>query len=80
MAAGLPVLASDIPTHREVAGDAALYFPALDAEQLRAQWLRLVEDPSLRRQLAAAGPQRARRFDWGKHFDELFRVAEEVAA
>ena len=80
MAAGLPVLASDIPTHREVAGDAALYFPALDAEQLSAQWLRLVEDPSLRRQLAAAGPQRARRFDWGKHFDELFRVAEEVAA
>ena len=80
MAAGLPVLVSDIPAHREVGGDAVLYFPALDAEQLSAQWLKLVEDASLRHHLAAAGSQRARRFDWGRHFDELFRVAEEVAA
>ena len=80
MAAGLPVLASDIPAHHEVGGDAVLYFPPLDAERLSAQWLKLVQDASLRDRLAGAGPRRARRFDWGRHFDELFRIAEEVAA
>ena len=33
---GKPVLASDIPSHREVAGTAALYFPAGDAAALAA--------------------------------------------
>lgn len=80
MAAGLPVLASDIPVHREVGGDAVSYFPAFDPEQLAARWLELMEDESLRDRLSAAGPQRAMQFDWGKHFSEVFRVAREVAA
>jgi glycosyltransferase involved in cell wall biosynthesis len=33
---GLPTIASDIPAHREVAGDAALYFPPGDADALAA--------------------------------------------
>ena len=80
MAAGLPVLASDIPAHREVGGDAVAYFPPLDAEQLAARWLELVEDEPLRDRLSNAGLRRATQFDWGKHFGELFRVAQEVAA
>ncbi|MDA1315525.1 MAG: glycosyltransferase family 1 protein [Acidobacteria bacterium] len=80
MAAGLPVLASDIPTHREVGGDAALYFQALDPSDLASQWERLARDPRLRQRLAAAGRERARLFDWASHFETVFRTVAEVAA
>lgn len=79
MAAGLPVLASDIPTHREVGGDAALYFRPLDAEHLAEQWLRMANDAQLRRQMAAAGRERSRHFDWDTHFQELLRLTKEAA-
>jgi glycosyltransferase involved in cell wall biosynthesis len=80
MAAGLPVLAADIPTHREVAGDAALYFRPLDPEDLAAHWMRLAGDSKLRKRLAMAGRERSRLFDWGGHFETVFRTAEEVVA
>jgi len=72
MAAGLPVLASDIPAHREVGGDAALYFRPLDPRHMAAQWARMARDTELRQRLADAGRVRARLFDWSKHFSELF--------
>jgi len=37
MAHGLPVVSSDLPTSREIMGDAALYFPTGDAEALARQ-------------------------------------------
>ena len=79
MAAGLPVLASDIPAHREVGGDAALYFRPLEPQHLAAQWARMARDPQLRQRFVAAGRARSRLFDWSKHFSELFRVTEEAA-
>jgi glycosyltransferase involved in cell wall biosynthesis len=36
MATGAPVICSDIPAHREIAGDAALYYPVGDAPALSA--------------------------------------------
>lgn len=80
MAAGLPVLASDIPTHREVAGEAALYFRPFDAEHLASQWLRLANDAQLRQGMSVAGRERSRQFDWDTHFQELLRLSEEAAA
>ena len=80
MAAGLPVLASDIPTHREVGGDAALYFRPLDADHLASQWLRVANDTQLRQTMSTAGRDRSRRFDWDTHFQALFRVTKETAA
>jgi glycosyltransferase involved in cell wall biosynthesis len=53
---GIPVVASDIPVHREVAGEAALYAPAGDVEAV-AERMRGVLDatPAERdRQRAAA--------------------------
>jgi len=37
LARGLPTIASDIPPHREIGGDAVLYFPPGDAAALAAQ-------------------------------------------
>lgn len=79
MALGIPVIASDIPTHREVAADAALFFTPHDAAGLASQCRALMEDESLRARLRAAGMERARLFSWRRHFEELLAAVAEAA-
>lgn len=57
MAAGLPVLVSDLPALTEITGDGARgeSFTAGDADALAQALLRLFEDPDRRAELAAAG-------------------------
>jgi glycosyltransferase involved in cell wall biosynthesis len=74
MATGLPIVAADTPVNRELADDAALYFPAFDAGAL-VESLRMVErDHGLRTRLGEAGFRRAREFTWGRHVDVLERA------
>jgi glycosyltransferase involved in cell wall biosynthesis len=71
--AGAPLVASDIPVLREVAGDAALFAPP-DRPDLWADRVgELLASPELRDDLRRRGRDRARLFDWG-------RAAEETAA
>jgi glycosyltransferase involved in cell wall biosynthesis len=58
LAAGIPTLASDIPPHREIAADAALYFPPNDAESLSRLIARFVAEPELRDRMAAEALRR----------------------
>ena len=64
MQAGTPVVASDIPAFREIAGDAARlvdpHSPASIADGLRA----VLDDPARAAALARLGRAAARRFDW----------------
>lgn len=63
LAAGTPILASDIPSLREVAGSAAQFCdPNLDAS-VRAALDHLLRDASIRSQLAKDGPGQAARFN-----------------
>jgi len=80
MSMGRPVIASDIGVHREVAGDAALFFTSLDPEDLAAQCRRVISDAALRARLSAAGLARAQDFSWRRHFEQLLGAAAEVAA
>lgn len=79
MSMGLPVIASDIPVHREVSGGHALFFPSLDPGQLAACCYRLMDDKTLRSSLRAAGLARAKTFSWRGHFEKLLAAAAEVA-
>lgn len=65
MANGLPVVASDLATVREVIGDddAGLLFPAGDVTAAVNALRRLVDDPVLRRGLGEVGRSRARSYD-----------------
>jgi glycosyltransferase involved in cell wall biosynthesis len=68
MAAGLPVVASDVGGVRELVADGTtgLLVPAGDPDALAAALKRLLADPELRRRLGAAGRERAaERFDLG---------------
>jgi glycosyltransferase involved in cell wall biosynthesis len=80
LAAGIPTIASDIPAHREVAGEAALYFPPGDAEALAAVMSRVASDAGLRSDLARRAAERARilaaaRGSWG---EAIRRTVEDI--
>ena len=64
MAAGVPVVTSNVSSLPEVAGDAALLVDPRSQEELRSALLRLLADPDLRTRLAAAGRARAEGFRW----------------
>ena len=79
MACGTPVIASDIPTFREIAGDTALYASPEDPDALAAAIDALWDDPQSTeiRRLAAAA--RAPRFTWKANVDRLCQVLFETA-
>jgi len=65
MAAGLPVVASDIPVFREYLHDGEALLPeAGDAAALAAAMRLVATDAAERARLAAAGPKVAQRFTW----------------
>jgi glycosyltransferase involved in cell wall biosynthesis len=53
MAHGVCVVASDIPPHRELLGDAGLLVPVDDAEALASALRRVIDDPTLAHDLGA---------------------------
>jgi glycosyltransferase involved in cell wall biosynthesis len=64
MRMGTPVLASDIPVHREVAGDAAVLLPPDDPARWATEAAALASDEDRRRELGARGLSRANEFSW----------------
>ena len=62
MAKGLPVVAADTASNREVAGNAGSFFPSFDLEALARMLGRIIDDPLLRRRNAAAALERAQDF------------------
>jgi glycosyltransferase involved in cell wall biosynthesis len=80
MACGLPVVASDIPVNRELAGEAALYFTPGRAEELAARLEEIVTQPERRAALVRRGRERAQTFSWTAHARGLVEALEALAA
>ena len=59
LAHGIPVVCSDLPPHREIAGDAAIYVDPLSVSSVAQGILRAHQDQALRSRLAQLGPLRA---------------------
>jgi alpha-1,3-rhamnosyl/mannosyltransferase len=64
MAAGVPVLTSNVSSLPEIAGDAALLVDPRSLQELRDALVRLLTSPGLCASLAARGRARAQRFRW----------------
>ncbi|MEP6799826.1 MAG: glycosyltransferase family 4 protein, partial [Lapillicoccus sp.] len=80
MSAGAAVLASDIPAFVRVldAGRAGATFHNEDAHDLAVQLIRLLREPAVRAEVAAAGRARARIFDWSVVSADIMAVYETV--
>jgi phosphatidyl-myo-inositol alpha-mannosyltransferase len=81
MAAGLPVVASDIPGYRDVAreGIEAILVPPRDPGTVASALGRVLGNKDLAAALGAAGRERARRFSWDAVAAEVEGVYREVA-
>jgi glycosyltransferase involved in cell wall biosynthesis len=78
MLAGTPILAADIPSLREVAGDVALYFEPDDPIELAHAVDELRREPDATKDRVARGRARAAEFSWRRSVDGLCRVFDEV--
>ncbi|MFH5923582.1 glycosyltransferase [Roseomonas xinghualingensis] len=72
--AGCPLVLSDIPTFRELWGDAALFVPARDDAAAAEAIGRLAGDAGERSRLAAAGRERAARYTVGAMAEAMHAV------
>ena len=83
MATGLPVIAQDIPEHREVLADAGWYFGLHAADELTATLEAVLaeaaRDERARRGLAAAARVR-RHYDWEQVADAYEALARDLLA
>ncbi|MEK9724361.1 MAG: glycosyltransferase [Rhodospirillaceae bacterium] len=80
MCAGVPLVVSDIPVHREICGDAAIYFELGNPDDLANKVMQLNDDAALRARLVKAGRARAEtQFTWSNHIDGLIAVMSRIA-
>ena len=78
MAAGLPVVAADVPVNRELCGEAAAYFSPFDDGDCARQISAVIGDAELRRTLAQRSLRRVERFSWSSHARILVRQFAET--
>uniref|UniRef100_A0A7C5RTQ1 Glycosyltransferase family 1 protein n=1 Tax=Thermomicrobium roseum TaxID=500 RepID=A0A7C5RTQ1_THERO len=79
MACAAPVIATDLPAHREVAGDAALFVPIDAPHELAEAILTVLMNGSLRERLSRAARERARSFTWRQSAEQHLEVYRQFA-
>jgi glycosyltransferase involved in cell wall biosynthesis len=79
MASTTPLVASDIPVHREVAADAAVFVPPRDSEALARGIESVWEEGPLRARLEARGRRRVRDFSWTVSAQKMLDVYRSLA-
>jgi glycosyltransferase involved in cell wall biosynthesis len=80
MAAGVPVLASNVSSLPEVTGDAALLVDPRDVEAIAEGLRAVLTDEHLRKRLARAGTSRARSFTWSACAERTAALLHAAAA
>jgi glycosyltransferase involved in cell wall biosynthesis len=80
MSCGTPVVASNIPALVEAAGDAAELVSPDNVFDIARGLRTVLVDEDRRNELASAGRERARRFDWDQTARAVLAVYDEAAA
>jgi glycosyltransferase involved in cell wall biosynthesis len=79
MAAGTPVITSNVSSLPEVVGDAAVLIDPLDADAIADAMARVIGDPNLRADLIRRGHERVNAFSWRRSVTRVRDVYEELA-
>ena len=78
MASGLPVVASKIQAHVEVAQDGALYFKPRSLKDMAEKLKKGVGSESLRRELIKKGNMMVKKYSWAKTARETLKYYKDV--
>lgn len=78
MAAGTPVITSNISCLPEVLGDAALYCDPYDIEDIAAKMQELAKSYHLKKSLREAGFKQVKKYSFAKMSKEILELYEEV--
>jgi len=79
MAAGAPVITSNVSSLPEVVGDAAILIDPMDASAIAAAMARVLGDPGLRDDLIRRGRERVTAFSWERSVARVRQVYGELA-
>lgn len=79
MASGLPIASSNRGPMPEVLADAGVYFDPEVPDSIAAAMRQLILDPALRRELAQAAWDRAKRYSWHRCARETLRFIADIA-
>lgn len=74
MASGLPVIASDLPVHQEICGEAAVYFPRFSAEALAGTVAQTANSTGKLAAMRRAGLERSSHFSWKAHTNKILEL------
>jgi glycosyltransferase involved in cell wall biosynthesis len=75
---GLPVIAADLAVHREICGDAALYFSPSSPDALACRVVEVQRNKALSHSLAEKGLQRAQQFSWKRHVEQILGLIKKL--
>lgn len=78
MACGTPVVASNLTSLPEIAGDAAVLVDPLNVEEITGAIYNVLSNSELRRQLVKKGLERAKDFSWEKTARETLALYKEL--
>ncbi|MGC6509134.1 MAG: glycosyltransferase [Myxococcota bacterium] len=78
MAAGVPIITSDIPICREICGSAAVYVPVNQPVQLAEQIIELVNDYSKKQKMRSIGIERSKMFSIEQAAERYTRLYEKL--
>jgi glycosyltransferase involved in cell wall biosynthesis len=80
MASGLPVIASDLAVHREICGEAALYFPRFSPDVLADLVIQASQSAEQAAAMREMGRLRSQDFSWDSHVEVLLQLARHFRA
>ena len=78
MAAGVPVIASDIPVLKEIYSNAALYFDPHNPKDLASKINQVLSNERTRSDLVKKGLQQVKKYSWLKMAEETLKVYKQT--
>lgn len=78
MASGTAVIFADIPSLREVAGEAGIAIDPRSIDSIAEAMIRVAEDPKWREEIARPGRARARGFSWRRCASQTLAIYREI--
>lgn len=78
MASGLPVVCSNIPTLKEIYGDAALYFNPHNPKDIAEKIRQVISNDKIKSDLVKKGKGQVQKYSWRQMAQETLKVYEGV--